>query len=166
MVLEIMQEVLNGSLTNMATLNQQIKKANSVTPEAIESALFVFIKSIEKNFITSNKEQIFDFSSDIFGKSIGFYSKGTEAITGGFKKAGDPFTGVDTGSWFKGFFAEVKGNALFFGSKDVEKNKAILGSKSTWLSKDLFGLTDDNLKLEIDRSIKPFFVKYFSKELA
>ena len=81
--------------------------------EAIQKALFIQVKKIEKNFTELNKEQIFDFSKDIHGKDIGFYSKGTEEITGGQKREGDPFTGVDSGDWFKGFFIKVENNALF-----------------------------------------------------
>ncbi|RUT68690.1 hypothetical protein D0817_20230 [Flavobacterium cupreum] len=98
-------------------------------------------------------------SKDIFGNPIGFYSEGTEIISGGKKKAGDPFTGIDTGDWFKGFFMQEVSGVLRFSSKDP-KNAAILsdGPDNTWLSDELFGLTDKELKEVITKRLLPFFI--------
>ena len=150
----------------MNVIDQHLEKVKrELNPQAIQAALFNQIRLIEKNFTQLNKEQIFDLSKDIYGKDIGFYSKATEEITAGAKKAGDPFTGVDSGYWMKGFFMKVDKNGLFFGSTDEKKNKEIFGEKSTWLSRDLFGLTDENLNLVIERDLLPFIQNYSIKSL-
>ena len=150
----------------MNVIDQHLEKVKrELNPQAIQTALFNQIRLIEKNFIQLNKEQIFDLSKDIYGKDIGFYSKATEEITGGAKRAGDPFTGVDSGGWMKGFFMKVDKDGLFFGSTDKKKNKEIFGEKSTWLSRDLFGLTDENLNLVIERDLLPFIQNYSIKSL-
>lgn len=150
----------------MNVIDQHLEKVKrELNPQAIQTALFNQIRLIENNFIQLNKEQIFDLSKDIYGKDIGFYSKATEKITGGAKRAGDPFTGVDSGDWMKGFFMKVDKDGLFFGSTDEKKNKKIFGEKSTWLSKDLFALTDENLNLVIERDVLPFIQNYSIKSL-
>jgi hypothetical protein len=99
-------------------------------------------------------------SKDIFGNPIGFYSEGTEIMSGGKKKAGDPFTGIDTGDWFKGFYLQEVSGVLRFGSTDPKTNEILSdGPDNTWLSDELFGLTDKELKEVITRRLLPFFIK-------
>jgi len=140
----------------MATLNQQLQKAKSLNQQAITKELFLFIRSIEKEFLDRNKEQIQEDSKDIFGNPIGFYSQATEIITKGRKKAGEPFSGVDTGNWFKGFKMQEVSGVLRFTSTD-EKNQLILNSDN-WLSDELFGLSDKNLKEVISKLLLPFLL--------
>jgi hypothetical protein len=96
-------------------------------------------------------------SKDVNEKPIGFYSYATDLITGGKKRKGDPFTGFDTGEWMDGFFMQEVSGVLRFGSKDPKTN-AILGSEH-WLSDDLFGLSDKDLKEVIQLRLLPFFVQ-------
>jgi hypothetical protein len=123
----------------------------------MEKDLFKFIKRIEKNLVDRNIHQIKIESKDINGNAIGFYSYATEMISNGEKKQGDPFTGEDTGDWMKGFFVEVNGDAFRIFSKDP-KTHLILDSDD-WLSDDLFGLTNKDLKEVIRQNILPFFIK-------
>jgi hypothetical protein len=102
-------------------------------------------------------------SKDIFGQPIGFYSYWTEVLSDGRKKAGEPFTGIDKGDWFDGFYMQEVSGVLRFSSKDP-KNSIILGSAQSeyaqagWLSDELFGLTDKELKEVIKKRLLPFFI--------
>jgi hypothetical protein len=118
--------------------------------------LFKFIKSIESELLAKNKQQIQEDSKDIFGKPIGFYSYATELITGGKKKKGDPFTGYDTGDFFKGFYMQEVSGVLRFGSTDPKTQDII--KSDNWLSDELFGLSDENLKEVIQDRLLPFFI--------
>ena len=71
----------------MANFQQQLEKSKKLNPDIISAELFTFIKSISKYLIDMNKEQINKNSEDIFGNSIGFYSRATEFISGGRKRA-------------------------------------------------------------------------------
>ncbi len=141
----------------MAGFQDQLRKAQKVNPERLEKDLYKFVRSIEDVFLDLSKERISVRSQDIFGKPIGFYSSNTEYITGGRKKAGQPFTGIETGDWFKSFFMREVSGILIFGSTDP-KTHAILLSED-WLSDDLFGLTDKELKKVIAERLLPFFIK-------
>lgn len=147
----------------MATLQEQLTKSKKIQPKQLESDLFKFIKSIEKLILDKNKEQIQDESKDIFGKPIGFYSYATEVISKGKKKKGDPFTGFDTGDFFKGFFMQEVSGVLRFGSSDP-KTQDILKSDN-WLSDELFGLSDEDLKAIIQDRLLPFFVENIRNKL-
>jgi hypothetical protein len=141
----------------MATLQEHLNQARKINPDRLKRDLFKFIKSIETELTDIEKERISQRSEDILGNPIGFYSKKTERLSGGRKKAGEPFTGVDTGDWFKGFFIKIENERVVFGSSDP-KTSEILKSEF-WLSKQLFGLTDDELKEVISTQILPFFLK-------
>lgn len=147
----------------MATFQQQLKKAQQLSPTKIEKSLFKFIRSIEDVLLELNKSQLRDNSQDIFGNPIGFYSFATELISGGRKRRGDPFTGEDTGDWFRGFYFQIVGDVIRFSSRDP-KTSLILASKD-WLSDEVFGLTDENLKAVIARDIQPFFLKHIRDTL-
>lgn len=144
----------------MANFQDQLAKSKKLQPKRLQNDLFKFIRSIEKEFLDREKKRISVDSEDIFGNPIGFYSEGTEIISGGKKKAGDPFTGDDTGDWFKGFYMQEVSGVLRFSSRDP-KNSIILsdGPDNTWLSDELFGLTDKDLKEVIESRLLPFFIQ-------
>lgn len=147
----------------MSNFNTQLKKAKKLTPTKLSDDLFKFIRSIEEEFLDLNKDQIQNDSKDIFGNAIGFYSKATEILSGGNKKAGEPFSGVDTGDWFKGFYMQIVSGVIRFSSKDP-KNNLILSSED-WLSDQLFGLSDENLKKVITEKLLPFFIENIRNQL-
>lgn len=128
-----------------------------MTPQKLQNDLYKFIRSIEKDFLDLNKDQIENQSKDIFGNPLGFYSKSTEIISKGKKKAGEPFSGVDSGDWFKGFYMQEVSGVLRFRSKDSKSN-LILSSES-WLSNEVFGLSDENLQKVIIEKLLPFFIE-------
>ncbi len=141
----------------MATIQEQLTKVKKLQPSRLQQDLFKFIKSIEKELLDKNKDQIFNKSKDIHGNPIGFYSYATEVISKGKKKKGEPFTGFDTGDFFKGFYMQEVSGVLRFGSSD-SKTQTILNSKN-WLSNELFGLSDENLKEVIEKRLLPFFIE-------
>ncbi len=145
----------------MANFQTQLKKKSNLSASKLQKDLFDFIKSIEKEVVALNVEQINVESKDINEKPIGFYSFATELITGGAKKQGDPFTGKDTGDWLGGFYMQQVGTNLRFGSTDG-KTQDILKSDN-WLSDDLFGLSDKDLKALIADRLVPFFIQNTKK---
>lgn len=147
----------------MANFNTQLAKCKNIDPNTVTDELFQFIKSLSAYLVELNKNQINKDSKDIFEKPIGFYSKATELITHGEKGYGEPFTGKDTGNWLNALYVTVLDDIFYFGSTDP-KTDDILDSPD-WLSSDLFGLTDDNLKELIDSKLKPFVINYYRKEL-
>lgn len=141
----------------MATFQQQLKKAKKLNETKLTNDLFRFIKSIAKEIVKLNVDQINKESKDIFGNPIGFYSYWTEVLTNGKKKQGEPFDGDDTGRWLKSFYLDVQGDSFRIFATDP-KTHIILDSEY-WLSDDLFGLSDKDLKALIESRLKPFFVK-------
>lgn len=141
----------------MATLQEQLAKAKKLTPNRLQNDLFKYIRSIEKEIVELNKNQIFEDSKDIHGNPIGFYSYATEVITKGRKKKGEPFDGFDAGDFLKGFYMQEYAGVLRFNSSDP-KTSTILKSEN-WLSDDLFGLSDDNLKKVVTEKLLPFFIQ-------
>ena len=89
----------------MASLQEQLTKSMKLKPNKLQNDLFKFVKSIEKELIEIEKKRIFNESKDIQGNDLGFYSSATEKITKGRKKAGEPFTGFETGDFFKAFYS-------------------------------------------------------------
>ena len=140
----------------MATLAEKLQKAKKLTPTRLKNDLFKYIRSIEKEILDKEKKRISEESKDVFGNPIGFYSYGSELASGGKKKKGDPFTGIDTGDWFKGFYMQEANGVLRFGSTDP-KSSIILNSDN-WLSDELYGLSDEDLKAVISDSLLPFFI--------
>lgn len=148
----------------MATLQEQLEKVNKLDEETLVKTLFAFIRSIEKQLVKLNKEQIHEFSSDIYGNALGFYSRATEYITTNnallgrgnkIKREGDPFDMDDTGDFLSRLYAKVSKDFITFGSSDP-KTDTILENESL-LSKELFGLTDENLTKVIKNVILPFY---------
>jgi hypothetical protein len=143
----------------MATLQEQLTKAKRLQPNKLQNDLFKFIRSIEKELLDRNKKQLQENSKDIFGKPIGFYSQATEIITGGRKAKGQPFDAFETGDFFKGFYMQEVSGVLRFGSTDP-KTHDILKSEN-WLSDELFGLSDEDLKEVVFSRLLPFFIENF-----
>lgn len=156
----------------MGTLAEQLEKAQKLTPQLISDNLFDFIRSIQKDIVEINRKQLNEDSKDIFEKAIGYYSQATEYITTNnallgkgnkIKRAGDPFDAEDSGDFLKGLYVEISNAELKFGSKD-SKTKIILQSEN-WLSDELFGLSDKDLRELIDSQLLPFILNNIKKNL-
>lgn len=141
---------------------QQLQRSEKLTPEKIVNDVFAFIKTIEKELAAYNVATLNQESEDVLGKPIGFYSRATELITGGRKKAGDPFDLLESGDFLEGVFAKVQKDSIFFDTKDSKK-KEVLGNL---LTDNIFGLQEEDLKKVIRERILPFMQNYFRKELA
>ena len=147
----------------MEIISQHLEKAKLLDEATVSKELFDFIRSIEAEIVRLNREQLNEKSKDIYGDAIGFYSKATEVITKGRKKAGEPFDAEDTGAFLNGLYAKVQRDMVVFGSTDP-KTTLILNSDN-WLSQDLFGLTDEDLQNVIQDKIYPFLIDYYQKQL-
>jgi hypothetical protein len=130
---------------------------------AIEKIIFDFLKSIQSHLAKTNAERLNNKSQDVFGDPIGFYSRATEIITLGQKKAGEPYDMKDTGEFLSKFYASVSKGIITFGSTDP-KTDDILDNPNL-LSADLFGLTDGELKDVINQRLLPYFLKQVENTL-
>ncbi len=145
----------------MGTFQKAQKNALTLNPKRISLEVFNFIRRIEKELAAYNKATIFEDSEDVDGNPIGFYSFASELISGGEKKAGDPFTLKDTGKFLEDLFSEVQGETVFFDTKDEKKDEVL----QNLLTDNIFGLQDEDLKDVIDKRIRPFLLKYLQKNL-
>lgn len=148
----------------MATIFEQLQKSKKLNSSNVENDLFKFIKLIQNEFIQKEKDRIFNESKDIQGDDLGFYSKATEIITKGRKKAGEPFTGFESGDLFEGLFIKQEGDSIEFGSKSPHLAD-ILKSSGSWLSKDILGLSDEDLKAIIQERLLPFLLQNIKNTL-
>lgn len=145
----------------MATLLELQRAANQLNKRAIVDAIFTTVKEVENEIIEKNREQLSNDKTDIYEKAIGYYSRATEKITGGRKKAGTPFTLYDTGDFYRGFYLRIQNNVASVYSRDSKTKSLVDAHKdqfSTFLSGEFFGLTDENLREVIEKSILPLFI--------
>ena len=147
----------------MANIEEHFEQVKGINESIVSRELFDFIRSIERDFVDLNRKQLNEKSKDIYGQAIGFYSKATEVITKGRKKAGEPFDAKDTGSFLNKLYAKIEQDRVVFGSTD-SKVELILNSDN-WLSHDLFGLTDADLNKIIEEKILPFMISSTRKNL-
>lgn len=145
----------------MGTFLSLQEKARKLTPQRVRSDLFKFIRTIEEEFAQLNVNQLHNLSQDVFGNPIGFYSKKTEEITEGRKQEGQPFNLYETGEFLEKLFARVERNSIFFDTSDSKKPEVLMNL----LSKDIFGLTDEQLNKVIREYILPYFLEYYPKQL-
>jgi len=147
----------------MATLRQQLQRAQSLNKSVAVDDVFSVIREIEQIILDKNREQLFENSQDRYGNVLGFYSYATEQITHGSKKAGEPFDAYDTGSLQEKMYLTFYPDGVGVFSEDnkaeglTSENDG--GEFSTWLTKDLFGLSEKNLREVIEKSILPLFIK-------
>jgi uncharacterized protein (UPF0335 family) len=147
----------------MANIEEHFELIKGINEALVSRELFDFIRSIESDFVDLNRKQLNENSKDIYGQAIGFYSKATEVITKGAKKAGEPFDAKDTGSFLNKMYAKIEQDRVVFGSTD-SKVELIMNSDN-WLSHDLFGLTDDDLNKVINEKVLPFMIDNYRKHL-
>lgn len=145
----------------MGTFQQAIAKAKRLTPQKVRTDLFKFIRTLEEELAAYNRATLFEESQDVDGKPIGFYSPGTEIITDGRKKAGEPFDLKETGVFLESIFTKVQTDSIFFGATDPKLTEIF----QNLLTTNIFGLQDEDLKKVVDTRLLPFLLKYFRKEL-
>lgn len=158
----------------MATLNQQIKRAESLTPQRIEDALFRFIKSIEDKIFDLNVKQM-DSGIDSFGKDLinhngwsGRYSPATVEIaklenTVLPKVAGDLYNFGWFGDFLSNFEMEVANDHVRIyntGTGSGLKKKFFDGYATK------YGLSPNSMELILSEDVQPFLMRFITSNLA
>lgn len=86
-------------------------------------------------------------------KIIGLYSRATEIISNGKKKAGDPFTLFDTGQFYRSMFIVVLKDSILI---DADFTKM---QDQDWWSINILGLTEKNLDIYAEL-VRQNYIKY------
>lgn len=145
----------------METILSLQKRFQSLKKSKVRHDIWEIIKLYEKELAQYNRSQLFIDSKDVNGKAIGFYSKGTESITKGKKKAGQQFNLFDKGKFLPSIFSKVSEGSIFFGATD-SKLPLIF---ENLLTTDIFSLTESNLNKIIEERFLPKIIEYFKKNL-
>lgn len=145
----------------MATIFDLQQRAKRLKPNRIKSDLYKFIKTLEEELVEYNVATLHEESEDVFGKAIGFYSKATELISNGKKKAGEPFDLLESGKFLNDFYAKVQRDNVFFDTKDSKKKEVL----KNLLTENIFGLQEEDLRKVVETRLLPFFHNYFKKQL-
>lgn len=145
----------------MANFLQLQKRAKNLTSQRVKADFYDFLRSLENELAQYNKSQLFIGSKDISGEPIGTYSKRTQEITKGRKKAGQKFDLFEKGYFLGGFFAKLQGDFVQFGTTDGKKEKVL----TNLLTTDIFGLDKDNKIRVVKEKLLPFFQNYYKNKL-
>jgi len=126
----------------------------------VNKAIEEIIDKNEQAILDLNrKDQLFEKGENREGRVIGYYKPLTEILSGGKKKAGDPFTFYDTGSLYSKFQLNYKNGTLDFFSTD---------SKVPLLEKkygNLFGTNPKNTIKVVEVYINPNLLQLFKREV-
>ena len=154
----------------MEALKQLQKRAQSLTPQRVQSDFFNFIRGLEAYIAEFNKEQLNKESKDVFGNPLGYYSKATEYISfnnallgkgNKIKREGDPYDLEDTGDFLKSISASVESFSIVFEASDPKTDKVL----QNLLTKDILGLSDEDLNQVINEKFVPYFMEYYLKNI-
>ena len=104
--------------------------------------------------------QLFNEGVNIKDEPIGFYSKATEQITGGRKKAGSPYTLKDTGDFYSTFGIKLNVEGDVWIVADTIKDEDNLLD----IDKDILGLTVNSTN-ELIKKITPLFIQGVKEQL-
>lgn len=143
----------------MQEYQKLITNAKTLTPSKVKSDLFKFIRQLEGGLAVINKDTIFKKSEDINGKSIGFYSRATEELTGGRKQEGDPFDLRESGLFLDSLFVKVQQDSILFDTTDPKKKEVL----KNLLSTNIFGLQEKELNNLIKQKLEPFMIIYYTQ---
>ena len=145
-------------MQNFLTAYQNAKK---LTRAKVRKDANTFFKILAKELEAFNRSTLFNDSEDVFGKPIGFYSAGTEIMTNGRKRRGEPFDLKETGVFLESITVNVVNGTFFFRSTDPKLNEVL----SNLLTDDILGIQDDDLQKVINNRILPFFINYYTHML-
>lgn len=108
-------------------------------------------------------EQLFKKGEDIKGDVIGEYSGYTEEITKGRKKAGDNYTLLDTGAFYKSFdIAVYSDNSFSIEAETVKEDGTDLARK---FGKGILGLSPESINKLIDKIVPLIIIEVRKKIL-
>lgn len=127
---------------------EYLERAKMVTKEWFYRSLWVYLAENERIIVDVQQSQ-WQEGKDENGRILGFYSRMTEMLSGGRKKAGEPFNLFDTGVFYRGTFINVEANGTqLIITLDSSDSKTNLLEKK--IGNRIFGLQDDNLNKIIE----------------
>jgi len=156
----------------MATLQQQLTRSQKLTPQYLSDSIFDFLKTIERELVLLNRQQLNVESKDIFGEPLGAYSEATEFITTNaallgqsvrIKKAGDPYDFHQTGTFLDSIFVNIDKGFVHFGASVPYLDEILENVRLN--STDFFGLNKLHQKEIIQEKILPHFLRASRLEL-
>ena len=100
----------------------------------------------------NTEDQLFAEGVDSDGNIIGTYSFATEQITDGEKKAGEPYTLLDTGKYHESFRVDVDTGRLVISSDPLKQDpqEGVINLFDKLDNFKIEGLTDENLQALIN----------------
>ena len=143
----------------MATILQQQKKLEKLSPKVTIENVFKALKSVQDKLIELNKSQL-NKGEDIFGDVVGYYTSNTERKsklenTKKEKKEGSPYNFQWSGDFFDGFKVGINDNEVTILS-NVQGDDDKLGFLKM---NNLEGLQKENLNKVIKEDVLPFMHK-------
>lgn len=132
----------------------------SLTLDAATAWFEAFDPTLKREIliIWLQRNQIFTQGIDADGSIIGVYSEGTEHMTQGRKKAGDPFDLFETGEFFQSMYIFVLKDEFI-----IDADSAKMEGQD-WYRDRILGLTDENI-IKLQERIKPKYISYARKVL-
>jgi hypothetical protein len=143
---------LNTELSEYATRiknqkGQEDKTFKLVLDNKLIKELIIFLNT---------DDQLGDDRINSLGEQLGFYSFVTEQLSGGKKKAGEPFNLRDTGDFWESWRVFIgSGNIII----DADPNKEDTNLFDEY-GIDVLGLTDMNLQVLIDEALEQYIFWY------
>jgi hypothetical protein len=115
------------------------------------------VEPLKRKIIELNTErQLGDEGINALGRIIGLYSYATQFLSGGRKRAGDPFTLNDTGAFWASFNVKVSQGFITIDADGNKGEDDILDKYGI----DVLGLTDENLQILIEDA-KQLYIEYY-----
>jgi len=144
----------------MATILEQIKRIEKLTPSVVVNKVFEAVKKAQGDIIKANKLQLVK-GENVKGQIVGTYAPSTQGFADrdGIptpKKEGDSYNFTWFNNFFDGFDLTVTNDLATIFSTGVGDG----GKKQFLTSENLMGLNDQNLKEVIQKDILPFIQKY------
>jgi hypothetical protein len=146
--MDLMNTRIGEMLTAAATLDEVKAWEESITDDLKRKIIRDWLQ----------EDQLFKQGVDGDGEVIGLYSRMTEIISKGRKKAGDKFTLFDTGDFYKSMEIIVLSDSFII---DAETEKM---EDKRWYSEEILNLTDENF-IKLSQEIKENYREYVRRRL-
>ena len=146
--MDLMNTRIGEMLTAAATLDEVKAWEESITDDLKRKIIRDWLQ----------EDQLFKQGVDGDGEVIGLYSRMTEIISKGRKKAGDKFTLFDTGDFYKSMEIIVVSDSFII---DAETEKM---EDKRWYSEEILNLTDENF-IKLSQEIKENYREYVRRRL-
>ncbi len=116
----------------------------------VRKELIGILSELEQKILDLNrKDQLFEKGENNEGTVIGIYKPLTEVLSGGKKKAGQPYNLFDTGDFYKKFTFDYKNGTLDLFSTDNKLDEIFdrIEKEGRVDPKSIFGLTIKNTEI-------------------